>query len=267
MSGLSGSLSIALSALSVSEQALATTSNNVANANTPGYARERADLAAGDPVVYGSFTYGTGVVMQKIESLRDPILEIQLNQETQQQSKLNASLTRTATDSNSVRERQFRHRGGHQQFLQQLAAALARPLESGVAAERADRGGQPGHRLQHHREQSPHPARQSGLGSRAIGRRGKYLDQADCQCRPADQRSRECWPERRHAGGHADQPHPAAFRTDRCAGDSDRSGDHAGDSRMGRRWYLDRRVSHFPPNWAATACSTSWRGPRTFPAR
>ncbi len=93
MSGLNGSLSIALSALSVSQQALATTSNNVANANTPGYARERADLAAGDPVVYGSFTYGTGVVMQRIESLRDPILEIQLNQETQQQSELNASLT------------------------------------------------------------------------------------------------------------------------------------------------------------------------------
>ena len=93
MSGLNGSLSIALSALSVSQEALATTSNNVANANTPGYARERADLAAGDPVVYGSLAYGTGVVMQKIESLRDPILEIQLNQETQQQSKLNASLT------------------------------------------------------------------------------------------------------------------------------------------------------------------------------
>jgi flagellar hook-associated protein 1 FlgK len=93
MSGLNGSLSIALSALSVSQQELATTSNNVANANTPGYSRERADLAAGDPVLQGFFTYGTGVVLQKIESLRDPILEIQLNQQTQQQSKLDASLT------------------------------------------------------------------------------------------------------------------------------------------------------------------------------
>lgn len=93
MSGLSESLSIALSALSVSQQALATTSNNVANANTPGYSRERAILAAGDPVVMGALTYGTGVVLERIESLRDPILEIQLNHETQQQSKLNASLT------------------------------------------------------------------------------------------------------------------------------------------------------------------------------
>ncbi len=92
MSGLNGSLSIALSALSVSQQEMATTSNNVANANTPGFSRERAVLAAGDPVTYGSFTYGTGVVLEKIESLRDSILEIQLNQETQQQSKLDTTL-------------------------------------------------------------------------------------------------------------------------------------------------------------------------------
>lgn len=92
MSGLNGSLSIALTALSVSQQELATTSNNVANANTPGYTRERADLAEGDPILKGQFAYGTGVVLQKIESLRDPLLEIQLNQQTQQQSQLDTSL-------------------------------------------------------------------------------------------------------------------------------------------------------------------------------
>ena len=92
MSGLNGSLSIALSALSVSQQELATTSNNVANANTPGYSREVPVISAGDPIVEGSLSFGTGVVLQKIESLRDPILEIQLNQQTQQQSKLDTSL-------------------------------------------------------------------------------------------------------------------------------------------------------------------------------
>ena len=92
MSGLYGSLSIALSALAASQQALETTSNNVANASTPGYSRERAVLEPGAPVIYGSLTIGTGVVLNRIESLRDPILEIQLNQETQQQSRLNAEL-------------------------------------------------------------------------------------------------------------------------------------------------------------------------------
>jgi flagellar hook-associated protein 1 len=92
MSGLYGSLSIALSALASSQQALETTSNNVANANTPGYSRQRAVLEPALPVVYGSLTFGTGVVINKIESLRDPILEIQLNQETQQQSRLDTEL-------------------------------------------------------------------------------------------------------------------------------------------------------------------------------
>jgi|HubBroStandDraft_6_1064221.scaffolds.fasta_scaffold65732_2 flagellar hook-associated protein 1 FlgK len=93
MSGLFGSLSIALSGLSVSQDEMATTSNNVANANTPGYTREVADTAAGDPVEVGTISLGTGVVLEKIESLRDPMLQIQINQATQQNSSFNAMLT------------------------------------------------------------------------------------------------------------------------------------------------------------------------------
>ena len=93
MSGLFGSLSVALSGLSVSQQEMETTSNNVANANTPGYTREVADVTPGDPVEIGSLSVGTGVVLQKIQSLRDPMLQIQINQATQQNSSLNASLT------------------------------------------------------------------------------------------------------------------------------------------------------------------------------
>ena len=92
MSGLYGTLSIALSALATSQQALETTSNNVANANTPGYSREVPVLEPGAPLLFGSLSLPTGVVLDKIESLRDPILEIQLNQETQQNSYQNAQL-------------------------------------------------------------------------------------------------------------------------------------------------------------------------------
>jgi len=92
MSGLFGTLSIALSSLTASQQELATTSNNVANANTPGFSRQRPVVVTGAPIVEASLSFGTGVVLQKIQSLRDPILEIQLNQATQQQSQLNASL-------------------------------------------------------------------------------------------------------------------------------------------------------------------------------
>lgn len=97
MAGLFGTLSIALSALAVSQTEMATTGNNVANANTPGYSREVADTAAGAPIAIASTTIGTGVVLQKIESLRDPILEIQLNQATQQNSQLNTALGQLQT--------------------------------------------------------------------------------------------------------------------------------------------------------------------------
>ena len=93
MSGLFGTLNIALSSLATSQDALETTANNVANANTPGYSRQVPVLEAGAPVIYGSLALGTGVVLDKIQSLRDPILEIQLNQQTQQNSYLNSQLT------------------------------------------------------------------------------------------------------------------------------------------------------------------------------
>ena len=86
MSGLLGSLSTALSSLIASQQALETSANNVANVNTPGFSRQRPVMIAGDPVVLGRLSFGTGVVMQKLESLRDPILELRLNQESQTQA-------------------------------------------------------------------------------------------------------------------------------------------------------------------------------------
>ncbi len=93
MSGLFGTLSVALSGLSVSQQEMETTSNNVANADTPGYTREVAETTPGDPIEIGSLNVGTGVVLQRIESLRDSMLQIQINQATQQNGALNASLT------------------------------------------------------------------------------------------------------------------------------------------------------------------------------
>jgi len=92
MSGLNGSLSIALSALLTSQQELETSANNVSNANTPGFSRQRPDLVPGDPVVIGGLSIGTGVVLQKLESLRDPILELRIQQQTQSQGRLDATL-------------------------------------------------------------------------------------------------------------------------------------------------------------------------------
>jgi flagellar hook-associated protein 1 FlgK len=93
MSSLNASLATALSGLMAEQGALETTSNNVANANTPGYSREIPVLATSDPVVLGPLTVGTGVTLQSIESVRDPILESQIQQETQAQGQANAQVS------------------------------------------------------------------------------------------------------------------------------------------------------------------------------
>lgn len=90
MSNLLGSLSIAVGALGAEQGALDATTNNVANVNTPGYSRQQPMLVESEPVVIGNITYGTGVTLEKLQSLRDPILQLRIGEETQQQGQLNA---------------------------------------------------------------------------------------------------------------------------------------------------------------------------------
>jgi flagellar hook-associated protein 1 len=90
MSSLNASLASALSGLIAEQGALSATTNNVANVNTPGYSREQAVLVASDPVVVDPLTFGTGVTLQSIESIRDPILESQIQQQTQTQGQFTA---------------------------------------------------------------------------------------------------------------------------------------------------------------------------------
>jgi flagellar hook-associated protein 1 len=93
MGTLTSALSIALSALSSEKGAMDATANNVANVNTPGYSRVRPVLTESDPVVLAPLTFGTGVSLSKLESLRDPILQLRIGQETQSQGGLDAFVT------------------------------------------------------------------------------------------------------------------------------------------------------------------------------
>lgn len=93
MSSLFGTLSIATGALDAEQGAMDATTNNVANVNTPGYSREQPILVENDPIVLGSTTYGTGVSLEQLQSLRDPILQVRIQEETQQQGQLNAYLS------------------------------------------------------------------------------------------------------------------------------------------------------------------------------
>src|SRR6266496_454145 len=93
MSNLSATLSIAVGALAAEQSALSETANNVANLNTPGYSRTVPSFVENPPVVLGSFTFGSGVSLGPIDSIRDAILQIRIQQETGQQGHLDALVT------------------------------------------------------------------------------------------------------------------------------------------------------------------------------
>lgn len=93
MGNLTSALNITLGAMLADQGAIDVTSNNIANVGTPGYSRQRPDIVETSPVQIGSLTFGTGVKLQQVVSLRDSILDLRVNQETQQQGKLNAFLS------------------------------------------------------------------------------------------------------------------------------------------------------------------------------
>jgi flagellar hook-associated protein 1 FlgK len=86
MGTLNAALWIAAHALDVDQGALNVTSNNIANASTPGYSREVVNLTEQTPIQSGNLTFGTGVDLKNIQSVRDQILTILIAQQSTQQS-------------------------------------------------------------------------------------------------------------------------------------------------------------------------------------
>jgi len=83
---LLSSLLIASQALDVDQGGLDVTANNIANANTPGYSREVVNLSENTPEEVGNLTFGTGVSIEQIQSVRDQVLSLQIAEQTSQQS-------------------------------------------------------------------------------------------------------------------------------------------------------------------------------------
>jgi flagellar hook-associated protein 1 len=79
MSGLFGSLSMAARALDAQRFGLDVAGQNIANVNTPGYARRDALLAALPP--YDKWSAGTGVEITGLRAMRDDRIERRLQQE------------------------------------------------------------------------------------------------------------------------------------------------------------------------------------------
>jgi len=90
---LSASLSIAVQSLNAADGALQATNNNIANANTPGYTRKVVVLQEAPSTTEGNLSAGNGVDLTGYQSVRDELLQTQINQETQAQGSANAQLS------------------------------------------------------------------------------------------------------------------------------------------------------------------------------
>ena len=92
MGGLFGSMGTALGALSLNQEALDITTNNIANINTPGYSRQVAGISENTPITYANLQFGQGAQITGIQSIRDQVLQTRIYSETQQQAGSNAFL-------------------------------------------------------------------------------------------------------------------------------------------------------------------------------
>lgn len=82
------SLNIAKSGLVASQMALDVTSNNIANANTKGYTRQRLDLSAKEGINSGLVSPGNGVEIEDLTQIRNEYLDLQFRSENSVNSEL-----------------------------------------------------------------------------------------------------------------------------------------------------------------------------------
>jgi len=132
MGGLNTSLLIGLQALEANQGALDATSNNIANVNTSGYTREVAEFSENRQNASANEITGGGVSLDGVQSIRDELLNLQIQQQT--------SLQKSAdTQSSSLQQIQtsFSTTGGDiasalTSFSSSLTQLSANPTSSAV---------------------------------------------------------------------------------------------------------------------------------------
>ena len=83
MSNIIGLLDLGRGALLTHQKSIYVTGHNIANVNTPGYTRQRVNLAAGAPLTSSPGQLGTGVIATEIQRIYDRYLNVQINAEQQ----------------------------------------------------------------------------------------------------------------------------------------------------------------------------------------
>jgi flagellar hook-associated protein 1 len=105
-------LNMARSAMNAQQMAIQIASENVSNAETTGYSRQRVDLANAMPVVYPYGSVGTGVTIAGITRARDSLLDMTFRQD---------SAGASAADAKSA-------------ALSQIQTVMGEPSDTGLGA-------------------------------------------------------------------------------------------------------------------------------------
>jgi flagellar hook-associated protein 1 len=100
MSGLNTALLIGSQALDVTQAALDATSNNIANSNTAGYTQEVPNITENPESEVGGQILGGGVTLTGLQSIRSELLNLQIQQQTSQQSALDTESSSLAQVEN-----------------------------------------------------------------------------------------------------------------------------------------------------------------------
>ena len=87
---MADSLDIAITGLRSFQTALATTSNNIANASTPGYSRQQVQIQSIEPQGFGNGFIGRGAQVVDVERIESEFLTEQLRNASAEAGRLNA---------------------------------------------------------------------------------------------------------------------------------------------------------------------------------
>lgn len=90
MPTLNAVFDIAKTALLANQKGISVTSHNIANANTPGYTRQRTVLETMNPINFGGQFFGTGVDVKGVERVFDSFQTMQLREASSSLSRFEA---------------------------------------------------------------------------------------------------------------------------------------------------------------------------------
>ncbi|MEP7311485.1 MAG: flagellar hook-associated protein FlgK [Pseudomonadota bacterium] len=123
-------LSTGVSGLRAFQRALDTTSHNIANASTPGYSRQRVEMATRQPETFGSGFLGSGVDVSSITRYYDQLLATQTRTASSSLSRLSAYADKAQALSNLFADSSTGLNASLQKFLNSVQGVANSPTST-----------------------------------------------------------------------------------------------------------------------------------------